>query len=276
MRRNLAAGVLKKSSGAAAGRTLKYTVDFLDQQHLQLVMTLQEVIIQNLGRPDLLQPFSAEFVRQHMGPRGIVLGAFVRNRLVAFRNVYYPGSMDKQWNLGLDLGLAEEDLSKVANLQMVCVHPGFRGYGLAYKMNQVALGLLLEKGTHCNVCATVSPYNIWNLRILIASGFCICKLKSKYGGKLRYIVYQNLRRPFNFDARSAVSIRLNDLHTQEKLFDAGFCATELNSREKICSDHPMDGCDLIFKAPVAQKHAPFDLLAATWRSGAGGEQHAIC
>ena len=105
----LATGQLKKSPINACNHSSKYNVVYLNEKHLPLVMALQEVIVQHLPRPDLLQPFSCEFMKQHMGSRGAVLGVFVAHRLVAFRNIYYPDPCDKEWNLGLDLGLTEEE-----------------------------------------------------------------------------------------------------------------------------------------------------------------------
>lgn len=251
----LAAGWLKKKSPSTRTQVLKYTVNFLNEKHLPLVMTLQEVIIQHLQRPDLLQPFSCSFMRQHMGRRGIVLGVFAEHRLAAFRNIYFPEPGDKEWNLGRDLELIEEDLAKVANLQMVCVHPDYRGNGLALKMNQVSLGLLREKGVHRHICATVSPYNIWNLPILLASGFRIAALKSKYGGKLRYIVYQDLQRPLLFDQNSTFQVRLDDFKAQKRWLDSGFYGVALDKRQSKSGQTPLSGFDLVFKAPRKQNTA---------------------
>ena len=227
-------------------------------------MQLQEVIVQHLARPDLLQSFSKAFMRRHMGPQGIVLGVFVEERLVAFRNLYFPEPREAEWNLGMDLGLPEADLAKVANLQMVCVHPGFRGNSLALKMNQVSLGLLRERGTHCHVCATVSPYNIWNIPVLLASGFRIAKLKNKYGGKIRYIVHQDLRRPLRFNDRSTVHVRLDNLEAQQKWLDSGFYGVALNKRENPDPKNPADAFDLVIKSPVGKQVAPFDLAKPNW------------
>ena len=249
----LAAGWLRKKCHGARTQALKYTVGFLNEKHLPLVMTLQEVIIQHLQRPELLQPFSCDFMKQHMGNQGIVLGVFVEHRLAAFRNIYFPAPGDREWNLGRDLELPEDDLTKVANLQMVCVHPDYRGNGLALKMNQVSLGLLRERGGHRHICATVSPYNLWNLPVLLASGFRIVALKSKYGGKLRYIVYQDLQRPFLFDDKSAFQVRLDDFNTQKKWLDAGFCGVALDKRENKSGETFLSGIDLVLKQAISKK-----------------------
>lgn len=233
-----------------------YNIIFLDENHLPTVMALQEVVVRNLASPDWLQSFSYDFMKQHMGYKGIVLGVFVENRLAGFRNLYYPDPWDKEWNLGIDLGLAETELSHVANLQLVCVHPRFRGNALAMKMNRIALGLLCKKGIHHHVCATVSPYNIWNITILLANGFYIARLKKKYGGKIRYVVYQNLRKPALFDDSSFIEVPLEDLDAQQKLLNSGYYGTALNKKKRIKHEDPCKSFDLVFKAPPSGRHVP--------------------
>jgi hypothetical protein len=262
----LAAGLLRQKCEDAHNRAKEYVITYLDENHLPLVMKLQEVILQDLTRPDLLQSFSYDFMKRHMGPKGAVLGVFVEKRLVAFRNLYFPDPWEAEWNLGLDLGLPEEELAYVANLQMVCVHPSFRGNSLALKMNQVSLGLLREKGAHHHICATVSPYNIWNIPVLLASGFRISKLKNKYGGKIRYIVHQDLRQSLHFSDRSAVQVCLDDLDAQQQLFDAGFYGVALSRRENAAPHNSAREFDLTLKTPVRKQAAPFDLAMPAWWS----------
>ncbi len=266
----LATGLLQQKSNGVRSRELKYIITSLEQKHLPLVMALQAVIVQNLGRPDLLQSFSYDFMKQHMGSQGTVLGVFVENRLAAFRNLYYPDPWETEWNLGLDLGLAEEELTKVANLQMVCVHPLFRGNGLAYKMNRISLGLLRESGTHHHVCATVSPYNIWNIPILLNSGFRIAKLKRKYGGKLRYIVHQDLHKQFLYNDRSAVQVPLNDHDAQERWLGAGYYGIAICKRDFIHREDPVGCFNLVFKAPFEENAVSCDAaLSSLWAGSRG-------
>lgn len=260
----LETGLLRQRGQNSRSRALEYSIACLNKKHLPLVMQLQEVIVQNLTRRDLLQSFSYDFMKRHMGPQGVVLGVFVKEQLVAFRNLYFPDPWDAEWNLGMDLGLPEEKLVNVANLQMVCVHPRFRGNSLALKMNRVSLGLLRERGTHHHICATVSPYNIWNIPVLLSCGFRVAKLKNKYGGKVRYIVHQNLRTPLHFNDETAVHVRLNNLAAQRKWFDAGFCGVALNKREDPDSNEPAGGFDLVFKSPATIQAAPFDMTTPAW------------
>ncbi|MBU0985749.1 MAG: hypothetical protein KKH68_00735 [Proteobacteria bacterium] len=231
-RQLLETGMLEEKLDVSGVREVEYSMRFLDERHMPQIMDLQEIIVNNLSRRDMLQAFSYDFMKKHISPQGFIIGVFVGKRMVAFRNVYYPDSQDAEWNLGIDIGLPAMELPGVANLQMVCVHPAFRGNLLASKMNRHALRLLKEKNTHHHICATVSPYNFWNVRILLQSGFVIKKLKDKYGGKIRYVVYQNLKKPMQFEVETSASARLNDIEEQKKLFNTGLCGVAL---EQIAS-----------------------------------------
>lgn len=248
----LETGTLKVKTRDKNAQPQQYVMTLLGEEHLPQIMGLQGHIVQNLSHPDLFAHLPQELMKAHFGPGGFTLGVFVDDRLIAFRNVYFPNSRENEWNLGLDIGFAAEQSAKFANLQMVCVHPDFRGNALALKMNRRALALLQHKGTCEHVCATVSPYNVWNIRVLLNCGFRMRTLKMKYGGKLRYIVYQNLRTPLDFSDEEAVYARLDDLDAQKEIFHSGRYGVALahleeldNSLKKDLFSHSL----IIFKRP---------------------------
>lgn len=243
-------GWLRQKMDETQDRMVKYKIIRLDESHLPQVMALQKIICRNLQRPDLLQSFPKNFMKQHMGRCGVVLGVFVKERLVAFRNLYYPKQNDSEWNLGIDLNLSRDQLAQVVNLQMVCVHPDFRGNRLALILNRIALQILHNRRTHPHVCATVSPYNIWNISVLMATGFHIARLKTKYGGKARYIVHQHLDTRRRFDSNSTVNVCLDDLDTQKHLLDSGYCGVQLRQKEPISRKYVAAGFNLVFKRPI--------------------------
>jgi ribosomal protein S18 acetylase RimI-like enzyme len=215
-------------------------------------MALQDFIVRHLQYSSLLERFSSEFMREHLGRKGFALGVFSQGALVGFRNVYFPGVQDPEWNLGRDIGLPGSQLTRVANLQMVCVHPDYRGNRLALKMNRIALRLLRQGGNHDHICATVSPLNIWNIAILLESGFHIRCVKPKYGGKMRYILYQRLKDPTQFCKKIKAAVVLNDLETQKRLLSAKYYAVDMVPRGKTKSTISADISlwDLIFRQPV--------------------------
>lgn len=262
---------------------LEYVMTVLGEQHLTQIMALQKLIVQNLTQPDLMEAISYSFMKEHIERQGFILGVFVEQRLIAFRIVYYPHSQDKEFNMGIDIGLPEDQRHKVANLQMVCVHPNFRGNALASMLNRISLRLLREQHPYVHIFATVSPYNVCNVRILLNSGFRITRLKMKYGGKLRYIVYQNLHAPLEFIDDDAVYARLDDLDTQREIFRSGRYGVALAQMLNLDSTLKKDllsRSHIIFKRPSDQQvvhvvkrrqHAAKDsqaIGAASWLPGA--------
>jgi len=230
--RPIQSGVIFQKNKNSALAEVQYEIRILDVSYLPQIMELQQLIIENLLRKDTLQPFRADFMEEHLGRKGFVLGVLSGNNLLAFRNVYFPDVNDTEWNLGIDLEFPSHILNKVANLQMVCVHPSYRGNSIAATMNKHAIRLIKDLGIHAHVCATVSPYNFWNIKILLDSGFIIKKLTKKYGGKLRYIVHQDLHRPVSFESGCFKPVVLTDFIKQHEALSNGWCGTGLNfSRE---------------------------------------------
>ncbi len=221
------AGVAVRKGKDSTLCKVPYEIRILDTIYLSEIIELQQVIIKGLPRGDMLQPLSESFMKEHIGEKGFILGVVSGGSLIAFRNVYFPDMDDPELNLGIDLGLPENSLCKTANFQMVCVHPDFLGNSLALVMNRHAIRILRSMGTYEHLCATVSPYNFWNIKILLDSGFVIKKLKNKYGGKLRYIVHQNLKNSCMFPSDPELMVSLTDFMKQEKLFSAGWSGTML-------------------------------------------------
>lgn len=266
-------GWLRQKRNRTQNRMVRYKVARLDESQLPQVMALQKIICRNLQRHDLLQTFTKDFMKQHFGRRGVALGVFVEKRLIAFRNLYYPEPTDIEWNLGIDLDLAGDRLTQVVNLQMVCVHPDLRGNQLALMLNRIALKILHNRGTHPHICATVSPYNIWNIPILLATGFHIARLKMKYDGKVRYIVHQHLFNRLRFDDNSAVNVYLDDLDTQKRLLDDGFYGVQLKQKKPISRKNFTAGFNLVFKRPMENEK---DLLNIRWRRSSAKHMSTTC
>jgi ribosomal protein S18 acetylase RimI-like enzyme len=224
--------MFQKKLSSGSREEIPCEIRILNKSHLPQMMELQKMIIENLLRKETLHPFPADFMEEHLGAKGFVLGVLSGNEILAFRNVYFPDKDDAEWNLGIDLGLPAEDLNRVANLQMVCVHPSFRGNSIASIMNMHAISIIREMGIHNHVCATVSPYNFWNIKILLGSGFAVKRLTKKYNGKLRYIVHQNLGSQAGIESGCSQSVSLSDFIRQKKLLKSGWIGTDLHVSRK--------------------------------------------
>jgi len=230
----------------------EYRMALLDLSHLKAVMDLQQTIIEELSRNDMLQPFPEDFMRAHIGEKGQIIGVFYHDELIAFRNIYFPDPDDEEWNLGIDLECKGKNLERIANLQMVCVHPDHRGKSLALRMNNHVIKTLREVKTHRYLSATVSPYNYWNVRILLNCGFVIKKLKDKYSGKLRYIVLQDLFHPLTFSSEKMCTVNLLQFEEQKRLLAEGYAGTRIQRVFGFHAPHRKElskGFELVFKLP---------------------------
>ncbi|UCG11660.1 MAG: hypothetical protein JSU72_14140 [Deltaproteobacteria bacterium] len=103
----------------------------------------------------------------------------------------------------------------------------YRGNQLGLKMNSQAIRFLKEETDYIHLCATVHPINHWNIRVLMKSGFVIKNVKEKYGGELRYIVYQNLREPIKIMSNGKVFVKHMDIEEQKKVLNSGFLGVDL-------------------------------------------------
>jgi hypothetical protein len=61
---------------------------------------------------------------------------------------------------------------------------------------------------------------------LLKGGFVIKKLKDKYGGKLRYILYQNLATPINRGIEHTIALTNTDIEGQQKALMQGYFGYE--------------------------------------------------
>jgi ribosomal protein S18 acetylase RimI-like enzyme len=197
---------------------------FLDESYLSSIMTLQEIIVQDLKGTDIFQHDSEEFLQGCLKTHGRIIGIIVKDKLIAYRVIYFPGQRED--NLGIDLFFPEKLLNKVAHLEMVVVHPDYRGNSLALKMNNQALKIM--KTLQFNqVCVTVSPKNFYNLNVVFQLGFIIKKLTRKYGGKLRYILYKNLEQEFSFNPKDSVIIPSTHLEAQQNALQQGLVGYQM-------------------------------------------------
>ena len=236
-------------------RLAEYDVRLLTRTHLPQLMALQDVIVSGLQRPDLFEPYQLSWIQDRIENSGYVIGAFAGDNLAAFCHVYYPDVDDTERNYGFDIGFDASERLHVVNLHMFCVHPRYRGDGLALSLNRMALSKMQQDASrHYHVCSSVSPYNIYSLRVLLDAGLFIKTLTLKYGGKLRYIVHRDLRdsESRNLDALNSTRTQCTaagNLSVHQQLLDDGYWGFKLiqSSDGLQSSSHPdFHDCHVVF------------------------------
>jgi GNAT superfamily N-acetyltransferase len=191
----------------------------LAEAELPQVLELHELSLALAGKPGLVKPDEPRFFGEHMSARGRILGSFEGDRLIAYAVLGLPNPGG--YNLGDDLGLQARELARVAHLAGAAVHPDWRGRGLQRQLTAERLALA-ERFGRVHAISTVSPFNYYSWRNLLAHGLLVRRLTSKYGGHLRYV----LHRDFNAEpalCREQAQLRpLRDADGQRALLEQGW------------------------------------------------------
>ena len=102
--------------------------------------------------------------------------------------VHFPGN--KAENLGLDVGLPQEELVRAAHMDTAVVAPAYRGHGLQRLLAAAAEERLAALGYRHLLC-TIHPDNRYSLCNMKAMGYGEAVRKEKYGGLPRLILYKS-------------------------------------------------------------------------------------
>ena len=104
----------------------------------------------------------------------------------------YPGRGNE--NLGYDIGLSDPELSLVAHMDTIVVHPLYRGQGLQQKLTALAEQDLCSRGFRYFMC-TVHPDNKYSKDNMEKQNYKVVKEALKYGGLLRLIFLKIVSQP---------------------------------------------------------------------------------
>ncbi|MCI4057095.1 GNAT family N-acetyltransferase [Bacillus cereus] len=203
-----------------------FHVTLLSLEHIEQILSLQNIVVEALEDKSRLQPLSQEEFQYILEGNGMMIGAFIENKLIAFRALLVPPIDDE--HLGLDIGLSESELHRVIYQEISNVHPNYRGNGMQKILANVIMDeLQKEDSKYDYVCCTVAPFNIPSLKDKFAQGMAIAALKEKYGGNLRYVFVKELRRDKENDWTDVQSILMSDASGQQALLSEGYLGYEM-------------------------------------------------
>ncbi|MED0873342.1 GNAT family N-acetyltransferase [Bacillus mobilis] len=209
-----------------------FHVTLLSLEHIDQILSLQNVVVEALEDKSRLQPLSLEEFQYILEGNGMMIGAFIENELIAFRALLVP-PIDEE-HLGLDIGIAESELHRVIYQEISNVHPNSRGNGMQKILATVIMNeLQKEDSKYDYVCCTVAPFNIPSLKDKFAQGMEIAALKEKYGGSIRYVFVKELRGDKVRDWTEIENVLMSDAGGQQALLSEGYRGYEM---EKIDED----------------------------------------
>lgn len=206
-------------------RKKSYKMYLLDESDLDALVQLQDVVVKDLEKDSLYNSFAPSDLAELLGAKGVTIGAVVDEQLIAFCAILFPGLEDN--NLGWDLELPQEELSEVAHLELVAVHPQYRGNSLQEKMTLKVVEEAKKIRTIRYLCETAAPTNYPSVKSTLKAGLVIVKLKLKYHQWQRYIFYQDFFEPLEVDLEDTRLILAADFAKQRKVLAAGYCGIDL-------------------------------------------------
>ncbi|MUV36446.1 hypothetical protein JNUCC1_00248 [Lentibacillus sp. JNUCC-1] len=219
-----AEGVLKTT-----GETFK--IQQLHMEDCDDVLLLQKSAQYVLDQPEQLEILSREEVKHILSGNGYMAGAFLEERLIAFRAMLTPEVNDPE-HLGTDAGLPYSALPHVIYSEITIVHPNYRGNGLQTYMGRIVLNHI-DRNQYRYVASTVAPFNIPSLKDKLVLGMEIIVLKEKYGGKLRYVLFRDLDATHDHrQVLDSQTVSMEETHTQVQLLDKGYKGTSFKRSDR--------------------------------------------
>lgn len=204
----------------------EYIVRKLKPDHMDSILRLQHIVLQTMENDNFLSPLTKEEYEYSIA-HNLMIGAFVDNKLIAFRALALPPMDDD--HLGIDIGLSSEKLGKVVYQEITNVHPDYRGFGMQKKLGVIIMEIL-DASTYTHVCATVAPFNIPSLKDKLSQGMVIGSLKKKYGGMLRYVFYKKIHVN-RASGEKLLEIPMDAIEKQQQVIADGWIGTAIFQKE---------------------------------------------
>ena len=150
---------------------------------------MMKIVRQSMEHKEWLYLDAADEVRERMQDGTMSLWVAVDGeRIVGAFDVLFPQL--RPFNYGYTIGLTDEELLQVVNMDTAVVHLDYRGQGLQKRLMQCSEAELSKTGKHILMC-TVHPENCFSLNNVLAQGYTICKTMAMYGS-VRCILRKNI------------------------------------------------------------------------------------
>ena len=173
---------LKRKDGIEVKAELKV----LNISYLDKIMELPKIIIDGLENKELYADTEREEFEDYIKKNGKILGCVTEDDELIAMGVYAKKGYYKS-NYGYDIGLENEELLKVGQIESTVVKEEYRGNKLQKIICEELEKIAVKEDTKI-LCATASPYNEFSVNTFKNVGYEIKKDKLKYGGLRRYVL----------------------------------------------------------------------------------------
>lgn len=197
-----------------------YVLRVLDEDDLTAILQLQNDLMAVMERKDLYVPISEEEMLYLFAGNGEALGLFIDNKMYAACSLLFNVTYEN--NMARELSFSEEELSRVAQLELSLVDLDLRGHKLQYRMASILAERVQKRSQTRYLFTTVSPFNYASIQTVTSMGLQIAGLRKMYCDWDRYVVYRDYAHPIRLDTHNAVSIANTALAEQQQLLRDGY------------------------------------------------------
>ena len=192
-----------------------YILRVLDINDLSAVMKLQSRLIDMMQRKELYVPIIEEEMVWLFEGAGEALGLYIDNTLYAACSLLSKVRYEN--NMARELNFSDEELFRVAQLELSLVDPDLRGHKLQYRMAGILANRVRNKPEIRYLFTTVSPHNYPSIETVTSMGLCIAKLSKMYSDWDRYVVYRDFFNPAQLDTANPVIVSNTSFAEQQEL-----------------------------------------------------------
>ncbi len=197
-----------------------YVLRVLDKDDLLAVMQLQHSLVASMEQKELYVPISETEMLFLLEGNGEALGLFIENKMYAACSLLHK--VDHENNMACELDFNQEELARVAQLELSLVDLALRGYKLQYKMASILAERLQKQSQIRYLFTTVSPYNYPSIETVTSMGLYIAKLCRMYYSWDRYVVYKDFEQPIKLDKSNVIILPNTAWAKQQELLHNGY------------------------------------------------------
>lgn len=172
---------------------IEVDMKILNSSYIEKIMRLQDEIVEGLEDKQLYASTEKYEFMKYIDSEGIILGVTTEEDELIAMGVYVAKGYDKK-NYGYDLGIIDEELLKVGQIESTVVKNEFRGNRLQKVICEELEKIAREK-ENTILTSTASPYNKFSVNTFLDLGYEIKIEKVKYGGLKRYVMMKKLSQP---------------------------------------------------------------------------------
>lgn len=194
-----------------------YVLRLLDKDDMTAVMQLQSDLIAVMEKQELYVPISEEEMLLLLEGDGEALGLFIDNKMYAACSLLFK--VEYKNNMARELGFSDEELARVAQLELSLVDLDLRGHKLQYKMAGILADRVQKRKTTRYLFTTVSPFNFPSIETVTSLGLQIARLCKMYYGWDRYVVYRDFINPIKLDTDHPVIVSNLSFAEQQELLN---------------------------------------------------------